>query len=134
MKATQRQEIRQLSSSRIRTISRILALAVIFSLAASSGTLHATQIPVKRPLSPEVLAMHARTKRSVATGPTSLELTTSNAVTTTTFNSDQGPGPGPIGPGPGCNLYLPTVRPSLVHTLGRVLRRPIRAWSGRFNC
>jgi hypothetical protein len=105
VKATQRQEIRQLSSSRIRTISRSLALAVIFSLAASSGTLHATQIPVKRPVSPEALAMHARAKRSVATGPASLELTTTNAVTTTTFNSDQGPGPGPIGPGPGCNLF-----------------------------
>lgn len=105
MKATQRQEIKQLSSSRIRTISPSLALAVIFSLAASSGTLHAAQIPVKRPVSPEALAMHARAKRSVATAPDSLELTTTNAVTATTFNSDQGPGPGPIGPGPGCNLF-----------------------------
>src|ERR1700757_2721133 len=91
----------------MRAISPILALAVMFSLAMSSGTLHAAQVPVKQPLSPEVLAMHARAKRPVATAPTtSLELAaTSTALTSTSFNSEQGPGPGPIGPGPGCNLF-----------------------------
>ena len=104
MKITQLQERTPLSSSRIKTISPLLALAVICSLAASSGTLHA-QLTVKRPLSPEVVAVHARAKRPVAATPTGLELVAATAATSTTFNSDQGPGPGPIGPGPGCNLF-----------------------------
>jgi hypothetical protein len=104
VKITQLQERTPLSSSRIKTISPLLALAVICSLAASSGTLHA-QLTVKRPLSPEVVAVHARAKRPVAATPTGLELVAATAATSTTFNSDQGPGPGPIGPGPGCNLF-----------------------------
>src|SRR6202795_1577976 len=66
-----------------------------------------TRIRVKRSLSPEIMAMHARAKRPVATAPTtSLELAaTTTALSSTTFNSEQGPGPGPIGPGPGCNLF-----------------------------
>src|SRR6202140_3836825 len=66
-----------------------------------------TRIRVKRSLSPEIMAMHARAKRPVATAPTtSLELAaTTTALSSTTFNSSQGPGPGPIGPGPGCNLF-----------------------------
>src|ERR1700756_2896903 len=91
----------------MRAISPILTLAMIFSLAVSSGSLHAAQVPVKQPLSPEILALHARIKRPVAAASTtSLELApTSTAQTSTSFNSDQGPGPGPIGPGPGCNLF-----------------------------
>ena len=64
-----------------------------------------TGIRVKQPLSPEILAMHARAKRPVAAAPTSLEGTSTAALAPTTFNSEQGPGPGPIGPGPGCNLF-----------------------------
>ena len=64
-----------------------------------------TGIRVKQPLSREILAMHARAKRPVATAPTSLELASTTAPVPTTFNSEQGPGPGPIGPGPGCNLF-----------------------------
>jgi hypothetical protein len=66
-----------------------------------------TRIRTKQPLSPEILAMHARAKRPVATAPTtSLELAaTATALASTTFNSEQGLGPGPIGPGPGCNLF-----------------------------
>ena len=64
-----------------------------------------TPVLVKQPLSPEILAMHARAKRPVATAPTSLELASTTALAPTTFNSEQGPGPGPIGPGPGCNLF-----------------------------
>src|SRR6266436_6176816 len=64
-----------------------------------------TPVLVKQPLSPEILAMHARAKRPVATAPTSLELASTTAPAPTTFNSEQGPGPGPIGPGPGCNLF-----------------------------
>ena len=112
MKATHRQDRTPLGSSRIRAISPILTLAVTFSLAVSSGTLHAAQVPVKQPLSPEILALHARAKRPAATAPTtSLELAaTTTALTSTSFNSEQGPGPGPIGPGPGCNLF-PAPRP-----------------------
>ncbi len=107
MKATHRQDRTALGSYRIRAISPILTLAVIFSLAVSSRTLHAAQVPVKQPLSQEILAMHARAKRPVAAAPTtSLELAaTTTASTSTSFNSEQGPGPGPIGPGPGCNLF-----------------------------
>src|SRR6266849_3202940 len=64
-----------------------------------------TPVLVKQPLSPEVLAMHARVKRPIAAAATSLELAATTALASTTFNSDQGPGPGPIGPGPGCNLF-----------------------------
>jgi hypothetical protein len=107
VKATHRQDRTPSGSSRIRAISPILTLAVIFALAVSSGTLHAAQVPVKQPLSPEILAMHARAKRPAATAPTtSLELAAATtALTSSSFNSEQGPGPGPIGPGPGCNLF-----------------------------
>ncbi len=66
-----------------------------------------TPIRTKQPLSPEILAIHARAKRPVATAPTaSLELaTTTTALTSTNVNSEQGPGGGAIGPGPGCNLF-----------------------------
>jgi len=106
VKATHRQDKTALGSSRILAISPILTLAVIVSFAVSSGTLQA-QVPVKRRLSPEILAMHARAKRPAATAPaTSLELAaTTTALTSSSFNSEQGPGPGPIGPGPGCNLF-----------------------------
>src|SRR5580704_17723533 len=57
-----------------------------------------TPVLVKHPLSPEILAMHARAKRPVATAPTSLELASTTAPASTTFNSEQGPGPG-------CNLF-----------------------------
>src|ERR1700674_2494873 len=64
-----------------------------------------TPVLVKQPLSPEILAIHARAKRPVAAAPTSLDGAATAALAPTTFNSDQGPGPGPIGPGPGCNLF-----------------------------
>jgi hypothetical protein len=66
-----------------------------------------TPIRTKQPLSPEILAIHARAKRPVATAPTaSLELaTTTTALPPTNVNSEQGPGGGAIGPGPGCNLF-----------------------------
>jgi len=106
VKATHRQDRTAPDSSRILAISPILALAAIFSFVVSAGTLHA-KVPVKQPLSPEILAMHARAKRPAAKATTtSLELAaTTTASTSTSFNSEQGPGPGPIGPGPGCNLF-----------------------------
>src|SRR5216684_6083536 len=60
-----------------------------------------TPVLVKQPLSPEILAMHARAKRPVATAPTGLELTATTALAPTDVNSEQGPGGGAIGPGPG---------------------------------
>src|ERR1700739_4238496 len=68
-----------------------------------------TQPQLTHKLSPEILAMHARVKRPVATAPTrSLELAanaTATALASTNVNSEQGPGGGAIGPGPGCNLF-----------------------------
>src|SRR5579864_1821847 len=96
------------------TACAVLALASVMphqSTAQISPQAPTARTQVRRALSPEVRAMHARAKRPVAVAPTtSLELaaTATAAATTaapTTFNSDQGPGPGPIGPGPGCNLF-----------------------------
>ena|ERR1700730_2698393 len=39
-----------------------------------------TPVLVKQPLSPEVLAMHARVKRPIATAPTSLELASTQVL------------------------------------------------------
>src|ERR1700756_4293611 len=88
----------------------ILSVGGLLSQSAAAQTspqAPVTRIRTKQPLSPEILAMHARVKRPVATAPTtSLELAaTAPALTSSSFNSEQGPGPGPIGPGPGCNLF-----------------------------
>src|ERR1700723_143395 len=66
-----------------------------------------TPIFVKQPLSPEILALHARAKRPVATAPTTnLEgAATTLAAVPANVNTEQGPGGGAIGPGPGCNLF-----------------------------
>src|SRR5216683_648619 len=61
--------------------------------AQASAQTPVTGIRVKQPLSPEILAMHARARRPVATAPTSLELASTTAPAPTTFNSEQGPGP-----------------------------------------
>jgi hypothetical protein len=63
--------------------------------AQASAKSPATGIGVKQPLSAEILAMHARAKRAVASVSTSLELPTTSALASTTLNSDQGPGPWP---------------------------------------
>src|SRR5437588_3745935 len=88
----------------------VLAVGGLYSdsaAAAESPQTSVTRIRSKQPLSPEILSMHARVKRPVATtSTTSLDLAaTGTALASTTFNSEQGPGPGPIGPGPGCNLF-----------------------------
>src|ERR1700747_2077259 len=61
--------------------------------AQASDQTPVTNIRVKQPLSPEILAIHARAKRPVATAPTtSLELAaTTTALTSTSFNSEEGP-------------------------------------------
>lgn len=73
--------------------------------AQSSPQTAITPTRTNHSLTPEILAMHARAKRSIAGAPTNLEFAATTALASTTFNSDQGPGPGPIGPGPGCNLF-----------------------------
>src|SRR6202035_1303834 len=97
------------SSPSMLSIAGLVILGVGGLLSNSAAAQASPQSPVtgirvKQPLSPEILALHARAKRPVATAPTSLELA-STAPAPTTFNSEQGPGPGPIGPGPGCNLF-----------------------------
>src|SRR6516165_10838225 len=57
------------------------------------------------PLTPEVLAMHARLKRSTPTIPTDLELAASTNPSSTNFNNEQGPGPGPRAGLPGCDVF-----------------------------
>src|ERR1700731_181402 len=90
-----------------------LAILSVVGLLSNSATAQAspqspvTGIRVKQPLSPEILAMHARAKRPVATAPTTnLEgAATTFAAVPANVNTEQGPGGGAIGPGPGCNLF-----------------------------
>jgi hypothetical protein len=85
-----------------------LAILSVGSLLSNSAAAQAptqgltTQAPLTHKLSPEMLAIHARLKRSAAIMPEEVELATSSP---TNFNSEQGPGPGPIGPGPGCDVF-----------------------------
>ena len=86
------------------SIAALVILGVGGLLSNSAAAQDSPQTPttpvlVKQPLSPAILAMHARAKRPVAAAPTSLEGAATAALAPTTFNSDQGPGPGPIGPG-----------------------------------
>jgi hypothetical protein len=92
-------------SARKQSISAlaILFVAGLFYPAAAQVSPQARTTQT-HPLSPEILAMHARAKRPVAKAP-SLDVAAALTATSTTFNSDQGPGPGPIGPGPGCDLF-----------------------------
>ena len=64
-----------------------------------------TPVLVKQPLSPEILAMHARLKRPTATTPTDLELAASTTQNSANFNTEQGPGPGPRAGLPGCDVF-----------------------------
>src|SRR5215469_1995663 len=69
---------------------------LVASIAVAAGA-----PPTTAPLSPEMLAIHARASRPAATAP-ALPASVSSPVN---FNSEQGPGPGAIGPGPGCNVF-----------------------------
>jgi hypothetical protein len=80
------------------TACAVLALASVLphqSTAQVSSQARTALTQVRHALSPEILAMHARAKRPVATAPTtSLELAaTTTALASTGFNSEQGPGP-----------------------------------------
>lgn len=91
---------------RFLAATSIVALSGIF--AACSPTLAASAqsgTAKPAPLSPAIMAMHARVKRAVATPASSIEPASTSAGFSASFNSEQGPGPGPIGPGPGCDLF-----------------------------
>jgi hypothetical protein len=93
-----------------------------------------TQAQLTHKLSPEMLAIHARLKRSAAIMPEDLELATSSP---TNFNSEQGPGPARSVLVPGAMSSQPphpSARPSHRRTLDRLLLPPIAVWSDRFNC
>jgi len=100
-----------LSSSTSRPFVAPLALVLLANLVPGASAAQVSSSALATPahvstLSPEVLAMHARLKRPVATTPSDLEFALANTpLSSTNFNNDQGPGPGPIGPGPGCNLF-----------------------------
>jgi len=78
----------------------VASVAIAATAPATSGATARASAPTA-PLSPEMMAIHARATRPTATAPT-LPASVTSAVT---FNSDQGPGPGAIGPGPGCDLF-----------------------------
>jgi len=75
----------------------------VLSLTATLGIAQ-TPNPPKKPLSPEVMAVHQLAKRPTAT-PTVTVQTDATSQVDSSFNSAQGPGPGPRGSGPGCDLF-----------------------------
>lgn len=75
----------------------------MLSLTATLGIAQ-TPNPPKKPLSPEVMAVHQLAKRPTAT-PTVTVQTDATSQVDSSFNSAQGPGPGPRGSGPGCDLF-----------------------------
>ena len=122
------------------TAFAVLTLASVLpyqSTAQVSSQAPTAQTQVRRALSPEVLAMHARLKRPTATTPTDLELAASTAPNSANFNTEQGPGPGAIGPGPGCNLFPApaSVGASVPLSYFGPLPPPLtRVWSAPCNC
>ncbi len=78
----------------------VSALLSYSAVAQTSAQPLANQTSVQ-PLSPDIMALHARAKRSK---PQQVVLD-SVADSRSTINSNQGPGFGPIGPGAGCNLF-----------------------------
>jgi hypothetical protein len=63
-------------------------------------------LAAKPPVSPEVMAVHSKAKRPVATTPATTPATTSGTGASTGFNSEQGFGStARQSPGPGCDLF-----------------------------
>ena len=84
----------------------ILASATMMSGLVPSTAFAQKTVAAKPPVSPEMVAVHSKAKRPLATPPATPPATPSGAGTSTGFNSEQGPGPGPrLDPGPGCNLF-----------------------------
>jgi hypothetical protein len=82
----------------------ILASAAVMSSLIPSTILAQNTLAAKPPVSPEVLAVHSKAKRPVATTPATTPATTSGA--STGINSEQGFGfTARQNPGPGCDLF-----------------------------
>ena len=82
----------------------ILASAAVMSSLIPSTVLAQKTLAAKPPVSPEVMAVHSKAKRPVATTPETTPATTSGA--STGFNSEQGFGfTARQSPGPGCDLF-----------------------------
>jgi hypothetical protein len=91
------------SSARVSFLSLCVKSLFVLSLTATLGIAQ-TPNPPKKPLSPEVMAVHQLAKRPTAT-PTVTVQTDATSQVDSSFNSAQGPGPGPRGSGPGCDLF-----------------------------
>ena len=84
----------------------ILASATMMSCLVPSTAFAQKTVAAKPPVSPEMLAVHSKAKRPVATTPATTPATTSVAATSPGFNSEQGfGGTARQSPGPGCNLF-----------------------------
>ena len=84
----------------------ILASATMMSNLVPSTAFAQKTVAAKPPVSPEMLAVHSKAKRPVATTPATTPATTSVAATSPGFNSEQGfGGTARQSPGPGCNLF-----------------------------
>lgn len=91
------------SSARVSFSSLCVKSLFVLSLTATLGIAQ-TRNSHKKPLSPEVMAVHQLAKRHTAT-PTVTVQTAATSQVDSSFNSAQGPGPGPRGSGPGCDLF-----------------------------
>ena len=84
----------------------ILASATMMSGLVPSTAFAQKTVAAKPPVSPEMLAVHSKAQRPVATTPATTPATTSVAATSPGFNSEQGfGGTARLSPGPGCNLF-----------------------------
>jgi hypothetical protein len=84
----------------------ILASAAVMSSLIPSTVLAQKTLAAKPPVSPEVMAVHSKAKRPVATTPATTPATTSGTGASTGFNSEQGFGfTARQSPGPGCDLF-----------------------------
>jgi hypothetical protein len=84
----------------------IMASAAVMSSLMPSTVLAQKTLAAKPPVSPEVMAVHSKAKRPVATTPATPPATTSGTGASTGFNSEQGFGStARQSPGPGCDLF-----------------------------
>ena len=84
----------------------ILASATMMSGLVPSTAFAQKTVAAKPPVSPEMLAVHSKAKRPVATTPATTPATTSGTGASTGFNSEQGFGfTARQSPGPGCDLF-----------------------------
>src|SRR6201998_3317674 len=91
------------SSARVSFSLLCIKSLFVLSLMATLGIAQTPNSP-KKPLSPEVMAVHQLAKRPTATSTVTVQTAATSQVDSS-FNSAQGPGPGPRGSGPGCDLF-----------------------------